>query len=249
MGRRQQEPGLRAAPGSAVRSAGAAGRRRDRRAERSGVSEPVDRTWSGGADGRATRRRRRNRKAPAQPAAAVAQDPGPERATFRGGYTVSVMKADVATGEAEEVWHNQPNDTLVTPSRTCGSPATHVIFPFNVGGGRGGRGARGAHGRRRAARRPARSTSGSATTRSTSRSPDSRPVLLTTTDGLIEDQTSVAVSADGKTLYYCTNAKDIERRHIWAVPVAGGTPRADHDRARASRPIRRRWRRARRWRR
>ncbi len=53
----------------------------------------------------------------------------------------------------------------------------------------------------------------------------SKPVLLTTTDGLIEDQTSVALSADGKTFYYCTNAKDIDRRHIWAVPVAGGTPR------------------------
>jgi dipeptidyl aminopeptidase/acylaminoacyl peptidase len=54
--------------------------------------------------------------------------------------------------------------------------------------------------------------------------PAARPVLLTTTDGLIENQTSVAVSADGKTFYYCTNAKDIERRHIWAVPVSGGAP-------------------------
>jgi len=51
-----------------------------------------------------------------------------------------------------------------------------------------------------------------------------RPVLLTTTDGLIENQTSVALSADEKTFYYCTNAHDIERRHIWAVPVQGGTP-------------------------
>ena len=51
-----------------------------------------------------------------------------------------------------------------------------------------------------------------------------RPVLLTTTDGLIEDRTSIALSGDGKTFYYCTNAKDIERRHIWAVPVGGGTP-------------------------
>jgi dipeptidyl aminopeptidase/acylaminoacyl peptidase len=51
-----------------------------------------------------------------------------------------------------------------------------------------------------------------------------RPVLLTTTDGLIEDRTSIAVSADEKTFYYCTNAKDIERRHIWAAPVGGGTP-------------------------
>ena len=49
-------------------------------------------------------------------------------------------------------------------------------------------------------------------------------MLLTTTDGLIEDQTSVALSPDGKTFYYCTNARDIDRRHIWAVPVAGGTP-------------------------
>ena len=52
--------------------------------------------------------------------------------------------------------------------------------------------------------------------------PNAQPVLLTTTDGLIEDQTSVAISAGRRTLYYCTNAKDIERRHIWAVPVAGG---------------------------
>jgi dipeptidyl aminopeptidase/acylaminoacyl peptidase len=49
-------------------------------------------------------------------------------------------------------------------------------------------------------------------------------VLLTTTDGLIENQTSVALSSDGKTFYYCTNSKDIERRHIWAVPTTGGTP-------------------------
>src|SRR5205814_6366804 len=51
-----------------------------------------------------------------------------------------------------------------------------------------------------------------------------RPLLLTTTDGLIENQASVALSLDSKTFYYCTNAKDIERRHIWSVPVGGGTP-------------------------
>jgi dipeptidyl aminopeptidase/acylaminoacyl peptidase len=52
-----------------------------------------------------------------------------------------------------------------------------------------------------------------------------KPILLTTTDGLIEDATSATLSPDGQTLYYCTNANDIERRDIWAVPVAGGTPR------------------------
>jgi dipeptidyl-peptidase-4 len=55
-------------------------------------------------------------------------------------------------------------------------------------------------------------------------------VLLTTTDGLINDSVAdrtfvtTALSRDGKTFYYCTNATDIEKRHIWAVPTAGGTP-------------------------
>jgi dipeptidyl-peptidase-4 len=53
--------------------------------------------------------------------------------------------------------------------------------------------------------------------------PQERPVLLTTNDGLIEGAASVAYSRDGKTLYYCTNAGDIERRHIWAVPTDGGS--------------------------
>jgi dipeptidyl-peptidase-4 len=55
--------------------------------------------------------------------------------------------------------------------------------------------------------------------------PGAKPVLLTTTDGMIELGTDVAVSSDGKTFYYATNAKDIERRHIWAVPAGGGEPK------------------------
>jgi dipeptidyl aminopeptidase/acylaminoacyl peptidase len=35
----------------------------------------------------------------------------------------------------------------------------------------------------------------------------------------------VALSPVGKTFYYATNANDIEHRHVWAVPTAGGTPR------------------------
>ncbi len=51
------------------------------------------------------------------------------------------------------------------------------------------------------------------------------PVLLTTTNGIIEDATSVALSKDGRTLFYTTNHGDIDRRHVWAVPTAGGTPK------------------------
>jgi dipeptidyl-peptidase-4 len=141
----------------------------------------------------------------------VANVPGLMQATFKGGYSLSVWKGDVATGEAVEVWHND---------RLAGS---YLIVPYNVGGG--GRGGRG-RGAQAAAEPPSAPVDEWERYYAIDLSAlNAKPVLLTTTDGLIEDQTSVALSADAKTLYYCTNAKDMERRHIWAVPVAGGTPR------------------------
>jgi dipeptidyl aminopeptidase/acylaminoacyl peptidase len=152
---------------------------------------------------------------------AAAKIPGLMRATFRGGYTLSVMKAAVASGQAEEVWHNEPNDRLFGNIGNARLAGSHMVFPQNVGGGRGGRG--------RGAPQPEQPPAGPVDEWDRYYSldlavPGSKPVLLTTTDGLIEDQTSVAISADRKTLYYSTNAGDIDRRHIWAVPVAGGTP-------------------------
>ena len=154
----------------------------------------------------------------------IANVPGLQRATFKGGYTLSIMKADVDTGEAREVWHNQSNDRIANNLTNPRLAGDYVVFPLMVGGGRGGRGARGA-----AAAEPDAAPQGPVDEWDryyslNIASPDSRPMLLTTTDGLIEDQTSVAISSDGKTFYYCTNAGDIERRHIWAVPVTGGTP-------------------------
>jgi dipeptidyl aminopeptidase/acylaminoacyl peptidase len=153
----------------------------------------------------------------------IADVPGLQRATFRGGYTISVMKANVATGEAEEVWHNQPADSIVANISNAKLAGDYLVFTVATGGGRGGRG-------RGAAPAPPPTPPGPVdewdryyAVKMTE--PGSRPALLTTTDGLIEDQTSVALSADAKTLYYCTNAQDIERRHIWAVPVSGGAPR------------------------
>jgi len=34
---------------------------------------------------------------------------------------------------------------------------------------------------------------------------------------------SIALSRDGSTLFYATNAGDIDRRHVWKVPTSGGT--------------------------
>ena len=155
----------------------------------------------------------------------VADVPGLQRATFRGGYTLSVMKADVGSGDASEVWHNQPNDPIAANLGNASLAGDSIVFPLIVGGGRGGRGAPGSPADVRPAGLAGPVDEWDRYYSLSLASPDSRPVLLTTTDGLIEGPTSVAISADEKTLYYCTNAKDIERRHIWAVPVAGGTPR------------------------
>jgi hypothetical protein len=151
--------------------------------------------------------------------AATNNSPGLMRATFQGGHTLAIYKADVFTGEAAEVWHNQPNDPLVANPASFRLAGDHVIFPGPGTGGGGGRGGRGAPTQPAA---PQDEWDRYYSLNITSAS--ARPVLLTPTNGLIENQTSIALSADGKTFYYCTNANDIERRHIWAVPVSGGTP-------------------------
>src|ERR1043165_5757936 len=70
------------------------------------------------------------------------------RATFKGGYTLSFYKADIATGDAEETWHNQPNDSLVSNVTNPHLAGDLVIFPFAAFGGRGGGGGgRGGQGR------------------------------------------------------------------------------------------------------
>ena len=128
--------------------------------------------------------------------------PGLCRATFEGGHTIKVMVADVSTGTARELWRNGANDSTFAAVNRLLWAGDHVVFPVS----------------------PINEEWDRYYSLDT-RSPSAQAVRLTTTDGLIEDATSAAISADGKTLYYCTNANDIERRHIWAVPVAGGTPK------------------------
>ena len=130
------------------------------------------------------------------------------RAAFPGGYTLAFMVADVATGKGHEFWHNKPADRVFTNVANISWAGEHVVFT---------------------SQRPNdewdRFFSVSID------NPQAEPTLLTTTDGLINDGVADrtfatnAVSRDGKTFYYATNANDIEKRHIWAVPVAGGTPK------------------------
>jgi dipeptidyl aminopeptidase/acylaminoacyl peptidase len=148
--------------------------------------------------------------------------PGLYNATFKGGYTFSFWRGDVTTLEAQEIWHPDPAERVFA---AVNNPmwAGDNLLVFAGGGAGGGRGGGGGGARGGGAAGPIdeweRYYSLSLT------APDTKPVLLTTTDGMIETATDVAISPDGKTLLYCTNAKDIERRHIWAVPTGGGQPK------------------------
>jgi dipeptidyl aminopeptidase/acylaminoacyl peptidase len=114
---------------------------------------------------------------------------------------LELMIADVVTGKSTRVWRNAPGDSVFTSLANMTWAGNSVIFPVNVPKDEWDRWYR-------------IPVSGG------------EPSVLTTTDGMIEDATSVALSKDGGyTLYYCTNATDIERRHIWAVSTSGGTPR------------------------
>jgi Tol biopolymer transport system component/dienelactone hydrolase len=174
----------------------------------------------GGGDGPPDQAAAPASQAPAQAAARI---PGLTRATFRGGHTLAIMKANAATGEAEEVWHNDPNDRILGTVNSPRLAGNYIVFaPNPAGGGRGGRGGRGAQQPEQP--QPAAPADEWDRYYSLELKPNARPTLLTTTDGLIEDQTSIALSPDRKTFYYSTNASDIDRRHIWAVAVAGGVP-------------------------
>ncbi len=131
--------------------------------------------------------------------------PGLMRATFRGGYTTSIWVGDVATADAKEVWHTTPEEQVFTSINNIQWADGHVVFTIGVQALES-----------EWERYFSINLSGPVT---------AAPTLLTTTDGIIEDAASVALSKDGRTLFYATNHGDIDRRHIWAVPVAGGQPK------------------------
>ena len=119
---------------------------------------------------------------------------GLHRAVFRGGYSLSLMVADVGTGKAEEVWHNQPNDRTFPNIQAILFAGDNLIFQQEP---------------EEWIRWYSVSATGGTTT----------PIELTPGTGAVE---SLNLSADGKTLYYATNAGDIDRRHIWKVATSGG---------------------------
>ena len=152
-------------------------------------------------------------------APAPAPRPGLTSATFSGGYNLSFWVADAVTGDAQEFWHNAKDEKVFNGINAVTWHGEHVVFqlepeewtrfyavPVRAGG-------------------PVHNTGPNARTDVfmpvTTPAAVPEPISLTPQEGQIE---SSDFSADGKYLYYGTNAADIEHRHIWRVPTAGGTP-------------------------
>lgn len=125
------------------------------------------------------------------------------RAVFTGGYNTSFIVADIAgcpgasgVCEGHEFWHNQPNDRAFTNiNAITWAGRNNVIFQQEP---------------QEWIRIYSVAVDGAAPA----------PIELTPGEGAVE---TTALSRDGATLFYATNAGDIERRHIWKVPTAGGT--------------------------
>jgi dipeptidyl-peptidase 4 len=146
--------------------------------------------------------------------------PGLTTAAFSGGYNLAFWVADAITGDAQEIWHNAPDEKVFNGINTISWRGDHVVFQIEpeewtrfysiaVPGLTG----------------PLHNTGPNNHTDVfvpvTTPPPSAQPISLTPQEGQIE---SAGYSVDGRFLYYGTNATDIERRHIWRVPTAGGDP-------------------------
>jgi dipeptidyl aminopeptidase/acylaminoacyl peptidase len=125
--------------------------------------------------------------------------PGLYSATLPGGYRLSFRVADVATGDSSEFWHPTPDATTFGAVNSIMWAGDSVLFTMEPG---------------EWLRFYAVKVDGSAPV----------PLAITPDDGFIEGVPFTSLSADGRTLYYCNNQGDIERRHVWKVSTSGGDP-------------------------
>ena len=144
----------------------------------------------------------RGGNAPPTPGGPLIAQAGLYRAVFVGGHTLELRTYDFATKSSTLAWKNGATESMFTQPMNIRWAGDTVVFPFQPAGDEFER------------------------YYSIKLDGTGAPTQMTTTSGLIEDAANVCLSADGKTLFYSTNAEDIDRRHIWAVPTVGGTPPA-----------------------
>ncbi len=133
----------------------------------------------------------------AQTGQRMVQGPGFQRAALPGGHSLAVWVADLATGDAREVWHPAESDPSFSPGNSIRWEGNSLLFMLErenwrhyfslpVAGGQ-----------------------------------NVLPVNLTPGEGEAE---FIGLSSDGAYLFYSTNVGDIDRRDLWKTPTSGGTP-------------------------
>jgi dipeptidyl aminopeptidase/acylaminoacyl peptidase len=123
---------------------------------------------------------------------------GLERAGFAGGHTLEIWIATARTGVGRRLWQTWPQDERFTDIRSIDWVNDHIVFGSEPGDWEGHRYA------------------------ISVKDPKREPEELTPGEGMVEH---VAYSSDGRYLYYATNIEDIDRRHLWRVPIDGGRPK------------------------
>ncbi|MFL6463309.1 MAG: S9 family peptidase [Bryobacteraceae bacterium] len=114
----------------------------------------------------------------------------------RSGQPWSIRISDLKTNSARELFHADPGpgslwQGLASESQISWTANNHIVFPWEKSGW---------------CHLYSISTGGGA------------PKELTRGEGEVEH---VAMSQDGKTIYYSTNITDIDRRHLWQVDAVG----------------------------
>jgi dipeptidyl aminopeptidase/acylaminoacyl peptidase len=145
--------------------------------------------------------------------------PGLFNATFTGGYALSFWVADVASGEGREFWRNTRDDRSFTAVNAIQwADKDHVIFQAEPDEWIRYYTVRMPPPRAALRRASPEQSEGGKPDAAPNTDP---PVALTPGDGMVEN---VGLSREGDWLFYTTNAGDIDHRHVWKVPTAGGQP-------------------------
>jgi dipeptidyl aminopeptidase/acylaminoacyl peptidase len=142
---------------------------------------------------------------PARPGQATAPAPSPQpvigpgfqEAKFADGRVLTFWVADVERNEGEKAWHEPLDDPDFRSIREIAWAGDALVFLLERNNWRHYYSVPAAGG------------------------PDSVPADLTPGEGEAE---YVGYSADGKTLFYTSNAGDIDFRDLWAAPTSGGEP-------------------------
>ena len=127
----------------------------------------------------------------------IATGPGFQSSKFADGHTFTFWVAEVESGKGEKVWHDPLDDQTFRTIRSITWAGESLVFQLE------------------------RNNWQHYYSVPVSGGMDSVPTNITPGEGEAE---YVGFSADGKILYYTSNAGDIDRRDLWQSPTLGGPP-------------------------